>query len=70
MIELLLGLLAMQEFEIINQQQVDAAEPVYERESILAMQSINEFIPETLCSEIKDLRVRHAATHFPCNCLQ
>ena len=64
-VELLLGLLALHELQIVDQQHVDRAELVLERQRILAAQRLDELIAETLGRQVEHLRMRRAAVHLP-----
>ena len=64
-IELLLGLGPVQELEIVDQQDVDRAELVLERQRIGAAQRLHELIAEALGRQIEHLRRRRATLHLP-----
>ena len=64
-VEFALGLFAVQEFEIVDQKQVDVAEPLLERQRIGRTQRFDKLIAEALGRQIQHLRVRRTALHFP-----
>ena len=64
-LELLLGLLALHEFEVVDQQDVDGAELVLEGDGILAAHGLHELIAEALGRQVEHLRFVGAALHLP-----
>ena len=70
MIELLLRLCPVQELKVVDQQDVNRAELVLERQRIGAAQRFDELIAEALGREIQHLRGRCAPLHFPCDGVQ
>ena len=70
MVELLLGAFPVHELEIVDQQDVDRAELLLERERILAAKSLHELIAEAFRRQVEHLRVRGPALHLPCDGMQ
>ena len=66
-IEFLLRAFALKEFEIVDQQHVDVAEPLLEGQRIGRAKRFDELIAEAFSRQIKHLRVRCALLHFPGN---
>ena len=64
-LELLLGLLAVHELEIVDQQDVDDAELVLEGDGILAADGLDELVAEALGRQIEHLGLGRAAFHLP-----
>src|SRR5436189_33675 len=66
-LELLLGLLAAHEFEVIDEQDVDRPELVLEGHGILALDGLDELVAEALCRQIEDAGLGCAPLHLPGN---
>ena len=64
-LELLLGLLALHELEIVDQQNVDGAELVLEGDGVLAAHGLHELIAEALGRQVEHLRLGRAPLHLP-----
>jgi hypothetical protein len=69
-IEFLLGLLPMQELEIIDEQDVDRAKFVFERERILASERLDELVAKPLGGQVQHLRLWRAPFHLPSDRMQ
>ena len=65
MLELLLGLLAAHEFQIVDQQDVDGAELVLEGHRVLALDGLDELVAEPLGRQVEHVGLGRAPLHFP-----
>src|SRR5690606_32371340 len=63
--ELLLREPALKELEIVNQEKVDAAEEVLERQHVLGAEGGREMVHEALGRQIQDLALRRRLAHPP-----
>ena len=66
-IELELGLFAVHELHVVDQQQVDEPEAVLERHRVLRLQRFDELEAEALGGHVDDVGRRLATAHFPRN---
>ena len=64
-LELLLGLLAAHEFQIVDQQDVDLAELLLEGQAVLGLDRLDELVAEALRRQVQHLRLRRAPLHLP-----
>ena len=64
-LELLLGLLALHELQIVDQQDVDGAELVLEGHGVLAAHGLHELVAEALGRQVEHLGLGRAPLHLP-----
>ena len=64
-LELLLGLLAAHELQIVDQQDVDGAELVLEGHRVLALDGLDELVAEALGRQIEHVGFGRAPLHLP-----
>ena len=64
-LEFLLGVLALHELQIVDQEHVDRTEAVLEGHRLLGLKRLDEGVAEALRGQVEDLRLGHAAANFP-----